>query len=180
VILAKVDCTQHQNVCQKYQVQGYPTLKFFVNGEAEDYNGGRTTSDIVTYCNNKNDMYKPPLELAEMVNQQHFVDYCEESKALCVIAFLPDIRDSGEDGRKNYLKELKELEESNKGKPINFLWVQGGQNFDFEESLGLRFGFPALVSLHWRKQRFSVMRKAFNKANIKSFVGLLSNGRART
>ncbi len=44
-------------------------MKFFANGEAEDYNGGRTTSDMVTYCNNKAELYLPPKELAEMVNQ---------------------------------------------------------------------------------------------------------------
>ncbi len=79
-------------------------MKYFKNGEPEDYNGGRTTSDLVTFANNKNELYKPPLELTEMVNQEKFDEYCKESKALCVIAFLPDIRESGEDNRKKYIK----------------------------------------------------------------------------
>ncbi|XP_041468662.1 thioredoxin domain-containing protein 5-like [Lytechinus variegatus] len=42
VKIAKVDCTAHRSVCEQYGIKGYPTLKFFKDGEAVDsYNGGR-------------------------------------------------------------------------------------------------------------------------------------------
>ena len=47
VTLIEVDCTEHQSVCGKYGVSGYPTLKIFRNGEASDYQGGRQASDMV-------------------------------------------------------------------------------------------------------------------------------------
>jgi thioredoxin domain-containing protein 5 len=40
--VAKVDCTQHQAVCTKFGVRGYPTLKLFVDGKPTDYSGPRT------------------------------------------------------------------------------------------------------------------------------------------
>ena len=86
-------------------------MKYFSNGEPEDYNGGRTKADLVSYCENKAESHKPPLELAEMVSQELFDTYCKEAVSLCFISFLPDLRDSGEDGRKKYLKELAEIEE---------------------------------------------------------------------
>jgi protein disulfide-isomerase A1 len=51
--LAKVDASEHQELANKYQVQGYPTIKFFVKGEAIDFNGGRTTAEIVNWIKKK-------------------------------------------------------------------------------------------------------------------------------
>jgi protein disulfide-isomerase A1 len=53
VPLAKVDASEHQELANKYQVQGYPTLKFFVKGEPIDFNGGRTTDEIVNWIKKK-------------------------------------------------------------------------------------------------------------------------------
>eukprot|EP00916_Digyalum_oweni_P012181 GHVL01020155.1.p1 GENE.GHVL01020155.1~~GHVL01020155.1.p1 ORF type:complete len:478 (+),score=104.90 GHVL01020155.1:63-1496(+) len=65
VKLAKVDATTETEISQRFEIGGYPTLKFFRNGEAEEFDGGRTTDAIlqyidkqirppVTYINNKN------------------------------------------------------------------------------------------------------------------------------
>jgi len=51
--LAKVDATEHKTVAGKFGVKGYPTLKWFVDGEAKDYNGGRTAPDIVSWIKKK-------------------------------------------------------------------------------------------------------------------------------
>jgi protein disulfide-isomerase A1 len=53
VKLVKVDATIHAKVAEKYGVQGYPTLKFFKNGEASEFTGGRTAKDIVAWLNKK-------------------------------------------------------------------------------------------------------------------------------
>eukprot|EP00008_Paramoeba_atlantica_P008405 CAMPEP_0201485064 /NCGR_PEP_ID=MMETSP0151_2-20130828/9197_1 /ASSEMBLY_ACC=CAM_ASM_000257 /TAXON_ID=200890 /ORGANISM="Paramoeba atlantica, Strain 621/1 / CCAP 1560/9" /LENGTH=248 /DNA_ID=CAMNT_0047869035 /DNA_START=43 /DNA_END=789 /DNA_ORIENTATION=- len=47
--VAKVDCTQHQAVCQKFGVRGYPTLKLFVDGEPTDYKGQRTIPAFTSF-----------------------------------------------------------------------------------------------------------------------------------
>lgn len=48
VKLGVVDATVHTQLAQRYGVQGFPTIKFFPSGakdgQAEDYNGGRTSS----------------------------------------------------------------------------------------------------------------------------------------
>jgi protein disulfide-isomerase A1 len=53
VKLGMVDATQHKGLASNYGVKGYPTLKFFQNGEASDYTGGRTADTIVSWLNKK-------------------------------------------------------------------------------------------------------------------------------
>jgi protein disulfide-isomerase A1 len=53
VALAKVDATVESSLGQRYAVQGYPTLKWFVDGEPLDYNGGRTSEDILKFVKKK-------------------------------------------------------------------------------------------------------------------------------
>jgi thioredoxin domain-containing protein 5 len=42
VNIAKVDCTVEKEVCQRYAVRGYPTVKFIHDGQVYDYKGART------------------------------------------------------------------------------------------------------------------------------------------
>eukprot|EP00911_Craspedida_sp_UC1_P002855 UC1_evm1s2092 len=53
VALIKIDATEQENIAQEYEVQGYPTLKWFVDGTASEYNGGRTADDIVAFATKK-------------------------------------------------------------------------------------------------------------------------------
>uniref|UniRef100_A0AAR2J850 Thioredoxin domain-containing protein n=1 Tax=Pygocentrus nattereri TaxID=42514 RepID=A0AAR2J850_PYGNA len=50
VTLAKVDCTTNTEVCGRFGVNGYPTLKIFRNGEeSSSYDGPRSADGIVDY-----------------------------------------------------------------------------------------------------------------------------------
>lgn len=44
----------HQNMATRFGIKGFPTIKYFAPGsgadDAEDYNGGRTSDDIVQYA----------------------------------------------------------------------------------------------------------------------------------
>jgi len=41
LVIADVDCTVEKDLCSKYKVSGYPTIKYWVDGEIKDYQGGR-------------------------------------------------------------------------------------------------------------------------------------------
>merc|ERR1712045_245686 len=51
--LGKVDATEESSLAEKFEVRGYPTLKFFKNGKAMEYSGGRTADTIVSWVEKK-------------------------------------------------------------------------------------------------------------------------------
>eukprot|EP01108_Squamamoeba_japonica_P007045 TRINITY_DN585_c0_g1_i1.p1 TRINITY_DN585_c0_g1~~TRINITY_DN585_c0_g1_i1.p1 ORF type:complete len:497 (+),score=314.87 TRINITY_DN585_c0_g1_i1:117-1493(+) len=53
VVLGMVDATVESDLAGKFEVRGYPTLKFFRGGKPADYNGGRTAPEIVAWCAKK-------------------------------------------------------------------------------------------------------------------------------
>jgi protein disulfide-isomerase A1 len=53
VVLAKVDATQEEALAKQFEVQGFPTLKWFVNGSPKEYTGGRTEDTIVSWITKK-------------------------------------------------------------------------------------------------------------------------------
>jgi len=46
VVIGDVDCTVHEDLCGEHGVQGYPTIKYYLGGEPEDYDGGRSFKDL--------------------------------------------------------------------------------------------------------------------------------------
>jgi len=52
-VLASVDCTDQRDLCSRFGVQGFPTLKVFRNtadiSSPAEYMGGRTDKDIIKY-----------------------------------------------------------------------------------------------------------------------------------
>ena len=48
-----MDATVETKVSEKYGIKGYPSLKFFVDGNPSEYTGGRTENEIVNWINKK-------------------------------------------------------------------------------------------------------------------------------
>ncbi|XP_075257187.1 thioredoxin domain-containing protein 5-like [Convolutriloba macropyga] len=54
VHIGKLDCTVYRSVCNKYDVHGFPTIKYIKDGkEVEKYIGGRDVTSLTNYLNNK-------------------------------------------------------------------------------------------------------------------------------
>lgn len=48
-VIAKVDCTTNRDVCQRFDVTGFPTLKLFANYKMYTYDGPRTVEAMKEY-----------------------------------------------------------------------------------------------------------------------------------
>ncbi|MBA0757815.1 hypothetical protein Gotri_020878 [Gossypium trilobum] len=55
VLIGKVDCDEHKSVCNKYDVQGYPTIQWFPKGslEPKKYVGPRTAESLSEFVNSE-------------------------------------------------------------------------------------------------------------------------------
>lgn len=70
VILAKVDATVEKTVSQEHDIKGFPTLKWFIDGKlASDYNGGRTTSEIINWIKKKTGPAAAAVESADALDK---------------------------------------------------------------------------------------------------------------
>jgi len=51
VLIGDVDCTVHSGVCSKHGVSGYPTIKYYKDGDKEgaSYSGGRTIDALKSF-----------------------------------------------------------------------------------------------------------------------------------
>lgn len=84
ILLAKVDATEETDLAEKYEVRGYPTLKFFRNGQASEYNGGRTADDILKWVKKKTGPPALTLESVEDANK------LKDSAEVAVVGFFKE------------------------------------------------------------------------------------------
>ena len=56
VVIGDMDCTVHKDICGKYGVNGYPTIKYFTADTAKDgdsYSGGRDLDSLKKFTADK-------------------------------------------------------------------------------------------------------------------------------
>jgi len=182
VHLGAVDATVHTDLAGKYGIKGYPTIKVFpsgVKGEPLSYDGARTTDAIVRYGLSLGEEKVPTPEVVELTGPAVFDKQCG-GKALCVIAFFPDILDSGAAGRNEYIGTLNSLAEKNKKKPFTYVWTEAQRQPELEKVLGIGgFGYPALSVIKLEKKKFATMVRAFTQDGVNEFLTRLSNAQEK-
>ena len=183
-----MDATVYTSLASRYDVKGYPTIKMFKPGKKdkpEDYGGGRTASDIVTYVKNIAETVVPPKakEVAQLLSAEQWTEACVEATTTCIIAVLPHILDSGAKGRNDYLAVLKAVAAANARKPFAFLWTEMGSQPQLEEALTSTYGGiafpPAAIAVNVKKERYVMMTGAFTEAGVTAFINGIVSGAER-
>ena len=89
--MAKVDCTEEQELCKKYGVEGYPTLKVFRGDDnITPYTGQRKADAIVSY------MTKQALPAVSDVTKDSIDEFKTADKVVLVAYFAADDKASNE------------------------------------------------------------------------------------
>lgn len=197
--LGAVDATVHQAIASKFNIRGYPTIKYFGAGEksigdAVDYDGGRTSNDIVQWASQKAAENLPPPEVKQGISQEVVEEACKD-KQLCIVSFLPHILDCQSKCRNKYIALLKELADKYKKNAwgyvvffnwsishnFRWIWTEAGQQPELEEAFGVGgFGYPAMIAVNSRKLKYSTLTGPFQKEGIAEFLRDLSYGKGKT
>lgn len=83
VALAKVDCTENQDLCQTYGVEGYPTLKVFRGSQnIQPYSGPRKAQAIVSY------MTKQSLPSVSLLHSQDALEEFKTADKVVLVGFF--------------------------------------------------------------------------------------------
>jgi protein disulfide-isomerase A6 len=186
VMLGFVDATVETALAQQYGVKGFPTIKVFPGGpktpsSAQEYQGGRTTVQIVQYALAEVDRSGVPKEVPELTTPDMLQDNCGGANKLCILVALPHILDSGAAGRNKYRETLNQVSRSFRGTPFELMWFEGGnEQMELEATLELTFGYPAVAAVSLDKQAFAVQRGAFNEKAISKFLNSIMSGRQAT
>lgn len=99
VQLARVDCTTQEQLCTRFGVGGYPTLKYFKNGElASDYSGPRDKDGLIRFMSQRSqpasvsissaDKLKEFLESEAALNQPVVITYAKSATDTWLKTFI--------------------------------------------------------------------------------------------
>ncbi|KAL0268318.1 UNVERIFIED_CONTAM: hypothetical protein PYX00_010310 [Menopon gallinae] len=183
--LGAIDATSEHAIPTKFNIEGYPTIYWFEPGakskyDGKQYEGGRTSSDIVSWVIDMIQQNLPPPEIVQLTNSTILENQCSNNP-LCVISVLPHILDCQSECRKNYIKMLGDVAEKYKTKFWGWIWVEAGAQPDLEQKLDIGgFGYPAMAVVNLKKHKFSLLRGSFSKDRITEFLRDLSFGRGQT
>ncbi len=183
VKVGKVDATEEQQLAQQYGISGYPTIKYWEYGagkkksNVKDYQSGRTASDIVNFAQKllKDADIEP--EVHELLSHKLFEEHCTDGA--CVLSFLPNLFATSASERNDNIDTIKKTAKKFLGHPFKFLWIEGGDHPEVEQTLNLGFGFPAVVVVNTNKNIFGTMNGAFSKDGISSYLEGILSGRHR-
>ncbi|KAF2879883.1 hypothetical protein ILUMI_26293 [Ignelater luminosus] len=166
VKLGALDATVHTMKASKYGVQGYPTIKYFPAGKKDsdsvvDYDGGRTSGDIIKWTLEKLAESIPAPEITQILDDASF-----KENSHCRNAYLNILKDMGEKYKKNMW---------------GWTWSEAGAQSVLENALDIGgFGYPAMAVVSVKKMKYSLLRGAFSKDGINEFLRDLSYGRGNT
>jgi len=118
-----------------------------------------------------------PEKVEQLVGDAEFREHCEHRT--CILCFLPHILDGGAAVRNDYLKIIDAVFKKSKSEstPAGFMWLQGGDQFEIEEMLSLQFGFPAVIAINLKKEKYGVHRGTLDKEGLAGFLKAMMIGK---
>jgi protein disulfide-isomerase A1 len=103
--IAEVDCTVEADLCERFGVRGYPTLKMFHKGEfASDYKGQRTLDALTSYIQRAVQPATTPLTSSDALLE--FLKNNEDKTVVIALSGPGNVEQSAFEGAAREVSEL--------------------------------------------------------------------------
>ena len=182
--MVAVDATAQKEIGNKYNVQGFPTIKFFPpEGEPEDYNGGRSTEAFVEFGTAKGEEFPWPgakgASIQQIEDDDSLKKNCLDKKLMCVVFFVPHVIETAAEGRNKLLEMFNAVTKKLKSK-VASVWAVGGEHEKFEEGVGIYQSYPTFVAINGKNLRYVTHRGGFDQAAIETNLRKILDGKMGT
>ncbi|VDO61419.1 unnamed protein product [Haemonchus placei] len=158
--LVKINAETEKELSERYEIRGYPTLKFWKDGKGpEEYDGGRDLQEIIDWIKSRTDPnFKPPPEAVVTLTSANFSEFVSE-QALCLVEFYAPWCGHCKKLAPDYEKAAKKLRDE--GSPIKLVKV----NADAEKELASKYGvsgYPTLMVMrHGKRSEYKGPRDSY-------------------
>lgn len=102
--IGKIDCTENEELCSKFEIQGYPTLKIFRGSEEDSsmYQSARTSEAIVEY------LLKQSLPLVSKFSNEKELNAFTGEQDVTIVAFHDEDDEKSESTFQRVAQKLRE------------------------------------------------------------------------
>ncbi|KAJ1347772.1 hypothetical protein KIN20_002925 [Parelaphostrongylus tenuis] len=164
VPFVRVDATVERELAKRYDITGYPTLKFWRNGEGpEDYDVGRDVDEILDWLRSRTDPnYKPKPDDVVTLTSENFDEFIS-NEALSLVEFYAPWCGHCKNLAPEYERAAKYLKAQ--GTTIKLAKVDATVEKDLASKYGVE-GFPTLMIMrHGRRFDYNGPRDGRGIAN---------------
>jgi len=151
--LGVVDATAEQGLRSRFDVESFPKLVYFPYGDKEEdstgkeFDGQRNKDAIVDWALDELTKVGVDVNSVEQLTGANALDQCL-TKRYCAVAVLPHIIEGGKEARERFLGAVREVAKDAPRKLVNFAWLEGGAQPEFESTFRLEAGYPTFVIIN--------------------------------
>ena len=158
LFLSKVDATVEKKLAEKFEIQGFPTVKLFIKGEAIEYTGGRKEQEVINW------MRKKTGPATKLIKSEEEIDKLKKDNDVVLIYF---------GNNKNELDEYIKVARKNEDFPFANV-----ENEEIAKKLGIKMGTVVMFRNFEEPQK--ELSKDLTSKKIEEFIDAFSSPKVMT
>ena len=158
LFLSKVDATVEKKLAEKFEIQGFPTVKLFIKGEAIEYTGGRKEQEVINW------MRKKTGPATKLIKSEEEIDKLKKDNDVVLIYF---------GNNKNELDEYIKVARKNEDFPFANV-----ENEEIAKKLGIKMGTVVMFRNFEEPQK--ELSKDLTSNKIEEFIDAFSSPKVMT